>query len=111
MPRESFADRSGFTAEVSWSDNHLQLATLSNDQDSFVAWCREIVESHDKARAALKSTPPHPLTGGDVQHISDPNRLISVGSMGMFWTPERHNVQDLIKALRRARDRVWGADE
>lgn len=125
MPREAFPDQSGVVAEVTFGDHHLQVATLHTDEPSFVAWCRLIVEQHDtrnKLAAGQTVTTnsssrieidalegaPDPLA---VQHLNDRTRLYDGTSMGMFWTPERYEVQALIKALRRGRDRVWGADE
>ena len=113
MPREAFPDRSGCIAEVSWGDHHLQVATLSTNPDQFVEWCRMIVERADARKASEKN--PEEVIPSDwesrIPHIADNGRLLDGSSLGMFWSPERWEVQQLIKALRRARDRVWGADE
>lgn len=101
MPREAFLDESGIVAEVTFGEHHLQLATLHTDPATFVAWCRQIVEEHDKHKAAASSTPRN----------STDTRLFNGDSMGMFWSPTRPQVNELIRALRRGRDRVWGADE
>lgn len=106
MPKEKIQDESGCVAQVTWShDQYVQVATLSANPKEFVEWCREIVARAD----ALKARPndAHPET----PHISDPTRLFDSESMGMFWTPRRSQINDLIRALRRSRDQAFGRDE
>lgn len=102
MPKEAVQDQSGCVATVTWSANqHVQLATLSTNPAEFIAWCRMLVEDYDKAVKAAHL--PH-LTGTyDSQVVGT--------SMGMFWTPDRHQVNQLIRNLRRARNAAFGADE
>ena len=100
MPRETVRDQSGVAAQVVWSpDQHVQLATLSTNPKEFVEWCRLLVERADAAKA--ERTP----------HLSDPAQLVSDESLGMFWTPDRYQVNQLIRHLRRARNSAFGADE
>jgi hypothetical protein len=96
MPRETVRDQSGVAAQVVWSpDQHVQLATLSTNPKEFVEWCRLLVERADAAKA----------------NWGDPAQLTDVGSLGMFWTPDRYQINALIRHLRRARNAAFGADE
>ena len=104
MPKEKINDESGVLAQVIWShDQYVQVATLHTDPASFIAWCRDLVARVDEAKAANR--------GADLPHISDPTRSFDSESMGMFWTPNRHQINELIRALRRARDQAYGRDE
>lgn len=104
MPKERLLDEfAGCIAEVTWApERHVQLATLHTDVDTFVAWCRGIVAEAD----ALKRN-----EGTNVPHVSDVGRLSDGTSMGVFWTPNRHQINQLIRNLRRARNAAYGADE
>jgi hypothetical protein len=104
MPKETVRDRSGCAATVTWSqDQHVQLATLSTNPKEFVEWCRLLVQNADEIKAAG--------SGRETPHISTPARLVSDESLGMFWTPDRYQVNQLIRHLRRARNAAFGADE
>jgi len=102
MPREIIPDPSGFVAEVSWSESHVQLATLSSNPDQFVAWARQLVATYDE-----RGLPEL----GDPTRVTERIRLIDGTATGMFWTPDRHEINTLIKVLRRARNSAYGADE
>ena len=103
MPRETVRDQSGIAAQVVWSpDQHVQLATLSTNPREFIAWCRQLVEDYDKA-AKNDAELPH-LTG-------TADAMVLGSSMGMFWTPDRYQVNQLIRHLRRARNAAFGVDE
>lgn len=100
MPRETVRDQSGVAAQVVWSqDRHVQLATLSTNPKEFIEWCRLLVERADAAKSAT------------IPHISDPAQLVDENSLGMFWTPDRQQINALIRHLRRARNAAFGADE
>jgi hypothetical protein len=87
MPRESIHDESGVEAQVVFShDQYVQVAVLSTNPKEFVEWARMLVEEYD-AKGELH------------QHL------------GMFWTPKRGQINDLIRNLRRARDYAFGKDE
>lgn len=105
MPKEKISDQYGSSvAQVTWSqDRHVQLATLSTNPKEFAAWCRDIADRFEADEVMEKSK--------RVPHITDPGRLFEVDSMGMFWTPDRHEVNQLIRVLRRARNAAFGADE
>jgi hypothetical protein len=97
MPKEKLTDDSGVVAQVVWShDQYVQAATLSTNPKEFVEWCRNIVEQYDAHEAALAK-------GKDTYFAEE--------SLGMFWTPNRHQINQLIRHLRRARDQAYGADE
>ena len=103
MPKETVRDQSGCAATITWSpDQHVQLATLSTNPAEFIAWCRHLVEDYDKAVKADAELP----------HLTGTYDSMVVGtSMGMFWTPDRYQVNQLIRHLRRARNAAFGADE
>mgnify|MGYP001606997136 CR=1 FL=1 len=89
MPKERISDESGILAQVVWShDQYVQVATLSSKPKEFVAWCKEIAER------GPETTNPH-----------------GIESMGMFWSPNRYQINELIRVLRRARDQAFGRDE
>ena len=105
MPKETVRDQSGCAATVTWSpDQHVQLATLSTNPAEFIAWCRHLVEEYDKAvKVKADSGLPHLAETYDTQ--------VAGIQMGMFWTPDRYQVNQLIRHLRRARNAAFGADE
>ncbi|MFZ0789743.1 MAG: hypothetical protein WAM94_08985 [Chromatiaceae bacterium] len=104
MPKEKIRDESGVLAQIAWShDQYVQVATLHTDPPTFIAWCRDLVARVDEAKAAH--------TAASVPHLSDPERLFDSESMGMFWTPNRYQINELIRVLRRARDQAFGRDE
>jgi hypothetical protein len=98
MPKEKLTDESGIMAQVVWShDQYVQVATLSVNPKEFVQWCRNIVERHEAHEAALAD--------GRDSHFAEGE------SLGMFWSPNRYQINQLIRYLRRARDQAFGADE
>ena len=97
MPKEKIKDESGIVAQVVWShDQYLQVASLSTDPKEFVAWCRIIVADYDAHEAAQAN-------GKDSYFATE--------SLGMFWSPNRYQINELIRVLRRARDQAYGRDE
>jgi hypothetical protein len=87
MPHEKIQDESGVEAHVSWSnERYVQVATLSANPKEFVEWCRNLVSEWDE-KAELHER------------------------LGMFWTPNRYEINQLIRILRRARDMAFGKDE
>lgn len=114
MPRESITDQYGGTrAEIVWSaDQYVQVATLSNSPAEFFAWCRNLVEAWDKFVLEAKASNPEfdPLKV-KVAHVSDKHQILDVASLGMFWSPDRQEINQLIRVLRRARNAAFGADE
>jgi hypothetical protein len=97
MPKEKLQDESGILAQVVWShDQYVQIATLSTNPKDFVLWCRNIVEQYDAHEAAQAK--------GKDSYFADE-------SLGMFWSPNRYQINDLIRHLRRARDQAFGRDE
>jgi len=105
MPKEKIRDESGVLTQVAWShDQYVEIATLHTDPPAFIAWCRMLVDEYDRAKADAGGVPPVP-------HISDPGRLFSGESMGMYWSPNRYQINELIRVLRRARDQAFGRDE
>jgi hypothetical protein len=119
MPRETIHGEDSYVAaEVVWSnDQYVQLATLSTDAKTFIAWCRDLVERFDKA---AKPRIEFGLANGDA-YIPSPEpspepspveaESAHLGSLGMFWSPNRHQINQLIRILRRARNAAFGADE
>lgn len=108
MPKEKIRDESGVLAQVAWShDQYVQVATLHTDPAPFIEWCRQLVTDYDRAAAVgpVTSILPGP------PHITDSGRLFSHESLGMFWTPNRYQINELIRVLRRARDQAFGRDE
>ena len=110
MPKEQLlGEFGGSIAEVSWGpEQYVQLATLNVDAETFIAWCRGIVEEADKAADAERRGITFETK---IPHVSDPGRLTSGTSMGMYWSPNRHQINQLIRILRRARNAAYGADE
>ena len=100
MPRETIRDKESSTvAEVTWGvDQYVQLATLSTDLSTFIAWCRELVDRYDKVTKAEKNP-------GSVE-----DTVLGHG-LGMYWSPGRREINELIRILRRARNSAFGADE
>jgi hypothetical protein len=113
MPKEILTDASGVALKLTWGEQgYLQLATLSRNPAEFVAWCRQIVEDYDKAVRVIPQD-AHSAQGNPIgEQDQDREYLPGAGTqMGMFWTPERWHVNELIKVLRRARNASFGADE
>lgn len=114
MPKETIYDENKHTClEVRWSpDQYVQVATLSNNPKEFVEWCRNLVQGYDIEAAKLKGkdqfVDPRKL---EMPHVSDPTQLLTVASLGMFWTPGRDELNRLIRVVRRARNAAFGADE
>ncbi len=97
MPKEKIQDESEIRAQVVWShDQYVQVATLSTNPAEFVAWCRSVAERYDEHEARLAA-------GKDSYFEAE--------SLGMFWTPSRYQINELIRVLRRARDQAYGRDE
>ena len=97
MPKEKIKDESGILAQVVWShDQYLQVATLSTNPKEFVEWCRGVVEQYDTHEARL---------------AEKKDSYFAVESLGMFWSPNRYQINELIRVLRRARDQAYGRDE
>lgn len=97
MPKEKLRDESGILAQVVWShDQYVQVATLGTDPATFIEWCRNKVEEYDAHEAAQ--------TKGTESYFG-------AESLGMFWSPNRYQINQLIRVLRRARDQAFGADE
>jgi hypothetical protein len=101
MPRETIKDEDGgVVAQVVWSpDQYVQLATLSTDPATFIAWCRDLVSEYDEIQEAIKRTGP----GSDETGFGR--------NLGMFWSPRRREINELIRVLRRTRNSAYGADE
>lgn len=90
MPKEQIRDNDGgpCIAEVRWSSNeYVQVAVLQSDITTFVAYCQNVAKIYDEQG------------WGD----SDGN--------GFYWTPNRNQLNELIRVLRRARDQAFGRDE
>lgn len=97
MPKERIKDESGILAQVVWShDQYVQVATLSTNPKEFVEWCRGIVHDYDAHEAAV---------------AKKQDSYFVDSSLGMFWSPNRHQINELIRVLRRARDQALGRDE
>lgn len=112
MPKEVIHDNYGAAvAQVSWSpDQDLQLATLSKNPNEFIAWCRDLVERADREAVEIAQAQ---LPPGAVPKVAQRAAAFSVAdeSLGIFWTPDRQEVNQLIRVLRRARNSAYGADE
>lgn len=102
MPRESIPDMpGGAVAEVTWgSQGHVQLGVLGTDTATFVEWCRNLVAVYDETVA--KTSPSLPAGATPV---------LPGESLGMWWTPSREQINQLIRVLRRGRNAAYGADE
>ena len=105
MPSEKTLDESGVQVNVTWSNDHVQVATLWTDPGPFVAWCRHIVERVDKALAEMEDDgKPKPSVPANAREVMN-------AEMGAYWTPVRGQINKLIRDLRRARDQAYGRDE
>lgn len=111
MPKERLLDEYGSAfAQVTWSpEQHVQLAVLNSNSETFIAWCRGIVEEADKVTAELENAKRRGIT--IEPRAYEPGHLSDGTSMGMFWTPNRYQINQLIRVLRRARNAAYGADE
>lgn len=97
VPKEKIKDESGIVAQVVWShDQYVQIATLSTNPKEFVEWCRNIVEQYEAHEAA---------------QAKGKDSYFAVESLGMFWSPDRYQINQFIRHIRRARDQAYGKDE
>lgn len=123
MPKEKFAFHGPFSATLAWGDHEsAQLAVETVAEVSLLRQLYGVPEAREQVRQALDArgiVVEAPKDGGFITDVVDAvltaldeASLTPDGFRGLWTGPlSRGDLNDLIRAARRARNAVYGSDE